>query len=326
MDKKAVNTIKYLLSLLLAAVLVYFAFRKVDWGAFLGGLRETSWGYFIIFIAASVVALVFREERWRAMMLTLDSGVRRLDAWDSANIGNMVNVVLPGAGEFVRCGYISSKRMGYDKALGTIVSERAWDILAVGLLFIIALSLKWNSFGAFFIENIWLPLTGSTTVSLWWVAVPVAIAALLVWVVYRFRNSSGVCRKAVSAVAGLWRGISSFTGVRNKWGFVLYTVGIWAMYTLMTYSVLLSVPALSHLSPVDALFISSVGNIASVIPVPGGIGAYHYLVALCLQSLYGADWDTGILAATLNHELHAVVVIVLGIFSYFALGARRRRA
>lgn len=325
MNARTSKVIKYLLSLALAGVLVYLALRGIDWGAFVAGLRETRWGYALLFFAVSVVALVFREERWRSMMLPLDPGVRRLDAWDSANIGNVTNVVLPGAGEFVRCAYISSKRLSYDKALGTIVCERAWDVVAVGLIFVSALALKWDSFGGFFVENIWQPLTGRTGASPWWLLLPLALLAAAVWAVVRFRNSNRICGKMAGAAAGLWKGIASFTRIPNKWAFLLYTAGIWLMYLLMTWSVFRAVPSLSHLGLLDALLISSIGNFASVIPVPGGIGAYHYLVALSLQTLYGASWETGILAATLNHELHALVIVVAGIFSYIALTVRRKR-
>ena len=125
MNRKAAGILKYLLSLALAGALVYFALRGIDWRAFAEGLGETRWGYALLYLLAALLALVFREERWRAMMLPLNPEVRRIDAWDSANVGNVVNVVLPGAGEFVRCGYISSKRFSYDKAFGTSVSERA---------------------------------------------------------------------------------------------------------------------------------------------------------------------------------------------------------
>ena len=92
------------------------------------------------------------------------------------------------------------------------------------------------------------------------------------------------------------------------------------------YFMFLAVPPLSHLGLMDALVISGVGNIASVIPVPGGIGAYHYLVSLCLESLYGVQWETGILYATLNHELHAILIIVYGCLSYLHLTLKRKNS
>ncbi len=85
----------------------------------------------------------------------------------------------------------------------------------------------------------------------------------------------------------------------------------------MYYFILKAVPTLNGLSIFDALLLSVVGNLASVIPVPGGIGAYHYLIALCLSSIYGIEWSIGILFATLQHELHALILIVFGVISYF---------
>lgn len=326
MNKTVSKTIKYLLSLALAGVLVYFALRGVDWSSFVSGLKETRWGYILLFLIASVLALVFREERWRAMMLPLDPGVRRADAWDAANVGNMTNVVLPGAGEFVRCAFISSKSLSYDKALGTIVSERAWDIIAVGLLFIVSLAVKWDTFGGFFVDNIWKPVSSGASFPLWWAAVLlVLLAAAYLVIVFRLRSRSRFCERNARTIANLWAGLASVARIRNKWAFVLYTIGIWTMYMFMCYFVFQAVPALSHLTLLDALFISSAGNMASVIPVPGGIGAYHYLVALALQSLYGASWETGILAATLNHEMHAVLIIVLGILSYLRLTIKKKK-
>ena len=58
MDGRSVNDVlKYILSLALAVLLVWFAFRSVDWTAFWEGLKQTRWGYLAPFFAASVGAL-----------------------------------------------------------------------------------------------------------------------------------------------------------------------------------------------------------------------------------------------------------------------------
>ena len=326
MKLKGPKLLKYLITLLLAAVLVYFAFRKVDWSAFVQGLACTRWGWVALFAAASVIALVFRIWRWRAMLMPLDPSVRWLDAWDSNNVGNTANIVIPGAGEFVRCGYISSRTLGYDKAFGTIICERMWDFLAVGILFVVALALKWEQFGGFFLENIWQPLSGRLSFSLWWVVGGLALVlAAFVWAVYHWRDRNGFCSRIAGIAGGLWSGFASFARMDRKWLFAAYTLGIWASYVVMSYCILKAVPSLSGLGFMDAVFLSAVGNVASVIPVPGGIGAYHYLIALSLQSLYGVVWDTGILYATLQHELHAIIIIILGVVSYLRLTVRKKK-
>ena len=326
MKKKAANIIKYTLTTALAVVLVWFAFRGVDWKAFWAGLQQTRWIWIVLYFVAAILALVFREERWSALMRPLDPEIRRLSVWDAINVGNLVNVVLPGAGEFVRCGYVTSKRMGYDKTLGTLVCERLCDVVAVIVLIILSLVLKQESFGPFFAENVWAPLSGRLGGSLVWLLV--AVAALLVvffWAVFRFRGRIRFFGRIADSLQGLGTGLASIGRMKRRWTFLLSTVGIWAMYVLMMWCTIRALPMLDTLGLVDALFLSAVGNLASVIPVPGGIGAYHYLVALSLQSLYGASWDTGILTATLGHEAHAILIIFLGVISYIRFSLRKKK-
>lgn len=326
MKKKAANIIKYTLTTALAVVLVWFAFRGVDWKAFWAGLQQTRWIWIVLYFVAAILALVFREERWSALMRPLDPEIRRLSVWDAINVGNLVNVVLPGAGEFVRCGYVTSKRMGYDKTLGTLVCERLCDVVAVVVLIILSLVLKQESFGPFFAENVWAPLSGRLGGSLVWLLV--AVAALLVVffrAVFRFRGRIRFFGRIADSLQGLGTGLASIGRMKRRWTFLLSTVGIWAMYVLMMWCTIRALPMLDTLGLVDALFLSAVGNLASVIPVPGGIGAYHYLVALSLQSLYGASWDTGILTATLGHEAHAILIIFLGVISYIRFSLRKKK-
>jgi len=326
MNKKAANIIKYTLSGILAVVLVWFAFRGVDWQAFWEGLKQTRWIWVALYFLAAVLALVFREERWTALMRPLDADIKRLGVWDAINVGNLVNVVLPGAGEFVRCGYVSSKRMSYDKAFGTIACERLSDVVAIVILLITALALKWESFAPFFAENIWGPMAGRMGGSLPWLLAALAVLlAVFFWAVFRFRGSVRLFAKVADTLKGLGTGFASVAQMERKWPFLLSTLGIWAMYVAMMFCTIRALPMLDTLTLTDALFLSAVGNMASVIPVPGGIGAYHYLVALSVQSLYGASWETGILLATLGHEAHAILIIVLGVISYVRFSLRKKK-
>lgn len=325
MDPKASKALKYTLSFLLAAVFIWFAFRKVDWRAFVDGLRQIRWIWVSVFFAASIGALMFRALRWKLLLKPLDPEVRTMRLWDASNVGNLANMVLPGTGEFVRCGYVCS-RCGYDKALGTAVMERLWDFLAIALLFVLALLLGRARFGSFFKDQILQPIASRSELSLWWIAlIAVVVIAACIWAVFKFRASNKVCGKIAGVLSGLWNGMGSIAKMDHKWVFALYTTCIWTMYVLMCWSIFKAIPALSGLGMVDALFISAVGNIASVIPVPGGMGAYHYLVALTVSSIYGASWDMGILFATMNHELHALLVILLGAVSYVCISVRNNR-
>ena len=317
--KTILNILKYLLLFAAAVLLVYLAFRKVDWKVFLEGLRQTRWFWVAMFCVLSVLALLGRALRWKELLLPFDEKINFLKVWDADNVGNLASAALPGTGELLRCGYISSKKVEFDKTFGTMLCERVWDFIAIVVLLGTALALQWSKFGGYFKENIIAPMTSA---GVWWILLAVvAAAALFIVIMFRFRDRNNFCCKVAESISRLGSGIMAFHKSKNKLLIAITTFFIWFVYVLMCWSIIKAMPALDGMTLADAAFLSMVGNIASIIPVPGGVGAYHYLVAAAI-GLYGQSWDTGLLFATLNHETHALLVIALGIISYVSLVRR----
>ena len=347
MKAESKKILKIALSFALAGVFVFFAFRGIDWASFAQDIRQTRWIWVLAFCVVSVGALIFRMLRWQALLRPLHGGadaaesgsggssagaadgadgkVSALRVWDANNVGNIVNVVIPGSGEFVRCGYMTAGRASYDKVLGTVVTERICDVLAIVLLMAIAILCGSEQMKQFFRTNIAGAAAGKLSL-LWVLAGVLLLLAAGVWALWHFRERNAFCGKIADKLKGFAGGMTSFVRMRKKWLFIIYTIGIWTMYVLMSYSIIKAMPELSHLGAADALFLCAIGNFASVIPVPGGIGAYHYLVALSLSGIYGVSWETGLLNATLNHELHAILILLLGAVSYVSLTLQNRKA
>lgn len=315
MNKTLGKVLKYTLSIALAAVLVYFAVRDIDWESFLKGLKTTRWVWMVLYIVASVLGLVFRAQRWKQLLKPLDPNIRYGRCWDANNIGNLGSILIPGSCEPIRAGIITSKRVHFETVFGTMIMERGWDFLFIFITFLTAICLKWDTFGGFVRENIFSPL-GNGGLFLWLILGLLLLIAAFVWASYHYRGKSKFFAQVSVIIDGLVMGLKSFGRLRNKFPFLVHTTMIWVMYMLMSYCCLQAIPELSGLDLADALFLSALGNIASVIPVPGGIGAYHYLIMLCLSSLYGFSNETGLLFAMLNHESHAILVLVLGAWSY----------
>lgn len=316
MAKAAGKILKYGLSLGLAAVLVYFACRGIDWKEFMEGLRSTRWTWMVLFFAASYLAVVFRALRWKQLLRPIAPDITYGQVWDASNVCNLTSIAIPGSGEIVRAAMLSSTKLPFVKVLGTMVMERAWDFLVLFALLIVALITMWGRFGGFFVDNVWHPIT-DRTILVWLLFFLVALGAFAVWVIWHWKDRVPLFGKIAGYISGGLEGLASFGKMSNKLLFLLYTVAIWTMYTAMTWTGLKAVPALADLSVTDALFVSAIGNFASIVPVPGGIGAYHYLIRMTLTSLYGVTEEIGLLFATLAHEAHAIVSLVLGIWSYF---------
>lgn len=328
MKKKSSEILKYVASAVIAGVMLYFSFRGVEWGDFVGGLRTCRWGYILVSMLLGVAAFWLRGLRWRQLILPLDSSLTRVVAFDAVNIGYLANFVFPRIGEFVRCGVISrnAKDASYEKVLGTVVLERAWDMASMLILLVVLLSARWERFGDFFVNQIWTPAAARVDFSLWWILGALCLIALLaVWIIWHFRKTSSFCSKVWSVFYGLFQGFATCASMKRKWLFFLHTALIWTAYWLMAYFTMRAVPELDSLGLVDALFLSLAGSVGWIVPVPGGIGAFHFVVSLALSTIYGLQFSQGIVFATLSHESQAVTMLLFGALSFAAETFRKKR-
>lgn len=321
MNKKISKFLKYILSAGVAVLLLYFSFREVEWKDFLEGLRSCRWEFILLSMAAGIAAFWFRGLRWRQLLLPIDPSTRRITTFNAVNIGYIANFVFPRIGEFVRCGVVTRRsaenKASYDKVLGTVVLERGWDMLTMLLLLVVLLGARWEKFGGFFMEQMWEPVSARLDFSIWWIVALLAAAGLgCFWFIWRFRASGGFCSKIWGLFEGLLQGFSSCLRMEGKWRFFVSTALIWGMYWLMAAATMWAIPVLDGLNMIDALFLSLAGSLGWLVPVPGGFGAFHFVVSLALQAIYGIPFETGIIFATLSHESQAITMALFGGLSY----------
>ena len=157
------RVLKYSFWAVLAAVLLYFSFRGVDWKEFWKVLGQCSWIMVALAMVSGVLSFIVRALRWRLLLLPDEPQTRLVDCYDGFAIGKLCDFAVPHVGEFVRCGYVRTQRLTYDKALGTVILERSWDILMLGLLVVLLLAFKWSEFGSFFIDSVLEPVAGTAS-------------------------------------------------------------------------------------------------------------------------------------------------------------------
>lgn len=328
--------LKYFLSMGLAGVLLWFSFREVEWADFVNELRNCRWGFIVISMVAGSVAFLIRALRWRQLLYPIDSSITRITAFNGINIGNISNYVLPRIGEFVRCGVITRrsspvdpafperKKASFDKVLGTVVLERGWELLVMLMLLAIVVVGGFNRFGTFFVEQIWTPMASRLDSAIWWViALLSASAAGCIYALWRFRDSNPFCIRVWDVFKGFGQGFSSCLKMDRKWLFFAYTALIWIMYWLMAATSMWAAPFLDGLNVIDALFLSLVGGLGFAVPVPGGIGAFHFIISLTLMGVYGVPMETGVVYATLSHTSQAITQILFGVGSYVSEALRK---
>ena len=327
MNKKISNTIKYILSAAVAGLLLYYSFKAVSWEDFIEGLKNCRWEYVMLGMAASILAAWLRGIRWRQLLLPIDPTTKKITTFNAVNIGYIANFVFPRIGEFVRCGVITrrsapsengnEKKASYDKVLGTVVLERGWDMLSMLILLVVLLCARWEKFGSFFIREMWEPVSERVSFNMWWLIailfIAIGAAGTMIWT---SRERSPFCRKVLGIFSGLMKGFSSCLKMDRKWIFFAQTAAIWGMYWAMAIATMRAIPDLDGLNVIDALFLSLAGSLGWLIPVPGGFGAFHFVVSLALQAIYGIPFELGIIFATLSHESQAITMALSGGLSY----------
>lgn len=314
MDIKKI--LKYVISAVIAAVLLWFSFRDVEWTQFAEGLKSCRWSLIALSMAAGSFAFWLRGLRWRQLLLPIAPETKRITTFDGVNIGNISNFVFPRIGEFVRCGVIVRRTSAtYDKVLGTVVLERGWELLVMLLMLAIVVVARFERFGSFFIEEIWEPM--SQKFNMWWmVTIVLLLMAGVLYLIRRYRGTNPFCSKVWRIFRGLAQGFLSCLHMEKKWMFFAYTLMIWMCYWFMAACSMWATPFLSQLDVVDALFLSLVGGLGFAVPVPGGIGAFHFIIGLALSAVYGIPMETGIIYATISHTSQAITQIFFGALSY----------
>lgn len=327
--KRVYSAVKYILLLGLAGLLLWFSFKGVKWDDFVTGLKEADFRWIGLSMAISVVAFLIRALRWRLIMIPLGKKITRRDSWDGINIGYLTNFAVPRAGELARCGVITRKTgLPFESVAGTVVLERSIDMLSLGIVFISVMIFFWDSFGGFINKEIIATMESRLSTGLIIIAASAFAASLIfLYIIYKYRQSHPILRKITNIVKGVLKGLLSGFRMPQKWLFIIYTVLLWVCYWLMSYTSIMAFPSINQgLGASDALFLMMVGSFGWVIPVQGGIGAYHLIISLALASVYGISQTTGVIFATISHESQALTMLLCGVISLISFTLSKRKS
>jgi uncharacterized protein (TIRG00374 family) len=317
------KALKYLAFLLLAGILLHFSFKGVKWSDFISGLQSCNWWWIAASMAIGILGFLFRALRWRILLRAINKDVTLGETFNGINIGYITNFIFPRAGEVARCGVIANTRkVSFEKSLGTVVLERSLDMVCLLLWMFLLLLFTWGEFGSFIKGEILQPLQGkfSSLVLPLSILCAVAVAGCAaLWIFRKRLMEIKIVGRIMQVIKGLLEGVFSAFRMEEKWMFILYTLLIWLTYWLTSLTTIYAFPQVGHLNGIDALFLMIIGGFGWVVPVQGGLGAYHFIVSLALAKVYGIAQATGVVFATISHEAQALVMILCGAVSLISV-------
>lgn len=314
------NGIKIILPLLLGGSILYWMYRDFDFTSIESVLiDEMNWTWMLLSLPFGVLAQTFRGWRWKQTLEPMGEQPRNSVSVNSIFLSYAVSLVIPRVGEFARCGILNRyDRIGFSKALGTVVTERAVDSLIVLLITALAFITQIRVFGTFFSRtgtriDDFLYMFSTTG---WLVTGICGVAALIL--LYVIRKKLAIHDKVKETLSGIWQGIISLRRLKNVPLFLFYSFAIWVSYFLHFYLTFFCFEATSNLGVTCALLCFVVGSIAVIVPTPNGAGPWHFAVKTMLI-LYGVAEVHALYFVLIVHTIQTLLVVLLGIYAWIAL-------
>jgi uncharacterized protein (TIRG00374 family) len=274
----------------------------------------------MLFLAHYVRAL-----RWKLLMEPLGYKPTTFNAFAGVMIGYLVNGGVPRLGEVFKCTLLARyEKFKVDKLIGTILVERAVDVICLLIIFLIAILLQGDIFGDFMMERLKIffhDKAGQLSYTKLIIAGSIFVFLLLVFyfILKRFGHIDIVAKIKV-VIKNILHGLSSIRYLQHKGLFIVHTILLWGFYFLSTYAGLYALKETQHLGLAGAVTVLAVGSVGMII-TPGGIGAYQLLIAK-LMVLYGLDEKTtGTASGWLLWSAQTFIILVGGVVC-FALISR----
>ena len=315
---------------LLGIALIWWSLHQIpaeEWTKFTLALKQSKlWIVFPVFIILGLSHFL-RALRWRLIMEPLGYRPSIANTYLAVLIGYLANLAIPRLGEVLKCTLLAKyERVPAEKIVGTIVAERAFDVISLGIVFLLALGLQFNV-----IEAGWNQLKSQTASPVvdanegaWKMYLLVGIGVVLIALFFILRKCIPTIVASIkNIISGIWEGVISATKLKQHNLFFLYSFGIWFLYLLATYVGLHATAGTesSFATAISCLAYASIGMILT----PGGIGAYAYFMAKVLE-LNGVDYTLGLANGTLQWFSQFLIVIVLGGVSLIILPIINKQA
>jgi uncharacterized protein (TIRG00374 family) len=248
----------------------------------------------LMVVVLFLLSNISRALRWNMLLETFGVRPRLYNSFFSVMLAYFANLGLPRIGELIRAATLARyEKTRMDKVMGTVILDRAVDgLFLIGFLVLslfigsaeLIIFLQENSDMAEKLRALFTSPYLIAGIVLFLGAAIFAVSSVQV------RNSAPG-RKIIGFLKGMAEGLKSIASLKRPWLFVFHSTLIWLLYFLMLYIGFSAFGPTSNLSLGAGLVIFTLGSIGFVIPSPGGMGTYHFLITagLMMYGVNGAD-------------------------------------
>jgi uncharacterized membrane protein YbhN (UPF0104 family) len=318
MKKRIVPLLKYLVFLGIGVFLIWWSLQHIPrdkWGEFKRSLATANYLLIVPVFLILTASHWVRAMRWRVLMQPMGYRPSLLNTFFAVMIGYLANLAVPRLGEVLKCTILARyEKVPAEKLVGTIVAERAVDVLSLGIVFLLAMIMQYDVVGEYG-RQLLSQLFENSAGRFSWLRVGVVAGTLLLLVIavkvwFRQFSHLQVVVLAKKILRGIWEGLLSIRNLQHKWTFLLYTILIWALYIFGTWIGFLATTGTAGLGIQHALSALAFASIGMII-TPGGIGAYAYFIAAVLEKNH-IPFEIGFANGTLQWFAQFIIVLLIG--------------
>lgn len=289
-------------------------------GKIISDMRGVKLHWLLVMMGIYVLSNISRTYKWNMLLEPLGHKPRFLNTFGAIMIGYFTNLGFPRAGEFIRSGVITKyEGIDIEKVIGTVIIDRIMDVIMLGVFFLLACVFSWELWMSM-ITQIGEKSSGENGGSLiLYGAIGLVMSLLFLFLFRKTVIMQRIIGRLSTAIKGLTEGLLSVSKMEKKWNFIFHSVMVWIFYYLMVVVGFWAFGPTEHLGLIPALLIFILGGMGMVIPTPGGMGSYHYLVMMGL-SFYAINQAEGFSYAMIMFLcIHLFGNILFGLLSLIVL-------
>lgn len=295
MKNKLLSVFKYIFFLGLGFFLVWWQFDKmtaIQKSQFGESLQHANYWLLIPVIIMAILSHFSRAVRWKILIEPMGYKPSTANTFYTVMTGYLVNTFVPRAGEVLKCTLLSRyEKIPFNKLIGTILVERAFDLVCYIIFIIITILIQITHVSAFVKEkfsqmaadNNGLPVWGKLLIA---AGIVLLFILFLKWLFKRYAHHPHIISVKGFHI-GLKEGFSAIARLKNRGWFIFHTFFIWTMYLFEIYIGFSALTATSHLGIVEACSVLSLATLGMIVS-PGGIGAFPLAVQEVLL-IYNVD-------------------------------------
>ena len=303
--------LKNLLPIFIGVFCIYYSFKDISFSEFKEYFTKINYLWVFVGISLGALSHISRSYRWKFLIEPLGYKLGFINSVLTVFSAYLINYTVPRAGDIARGTMISKyENIPFEKAIGTIVAERAVDVLCILIIIMIGLIIEFDK-----ISNKLIGFVKESDFStlLWSLLIVLIFLITIYLIIKRFK----FYKKIKSFLSGLIDGMTIIFKMKNRNQFIFHSIFIWLMYVLMFY---FTSKAFIELNQVTffQLTISFTLAALSIMLSNGGIGIYPLAVEESL-GWYGVQSATGLAFGWVMWLSQTLMVVIFGGLSLFIL-------